>query len=118
VPALTIAERSCANSKILEYVSSVSKAVAGGAPLSVALERCGGELFLPETTAIIAVGENIGQLGSALAQTADISRMRATRSITFLTTVIQPLLFIFLGLLVTLLIVAVYAPIFTLSWAI
>lgn len=118
VPSLSIAERSCVNSKIFEYLSSVSKAVSVGVPLSVALEQCGGDLFSAETTAIIAIGENIGQLSAALEQTAAISRMRAARSITFLSTVIQPLLFMILGLLVTLLIVAVYAPIFTLSWAI
>ena len=118
VPALSIAERSCVNSRIYEYVSTISHAVALGSPLSIALEQCPGEVFVPESIAIIAVGENIGQLVSALSQTAEISRTRAARSIAFITTVIQPLLLIILGLMIMLLILAVYAPIFTLSWAI
>ena len=118
VPALSIAQRSCVNNKIYEYVSTISNAVSHGSPLSVALEQCPGGLFAPESIAVIAVGENVGQLVPALSQTADISRNRATRSITLITTVIQPLLLILLGLMITLLILAVYAPIFTLSWAI
>ena len=117
VSSLCIAERSCVNRKIFEYISSVGRTVSVGVPLSVALEQCGGALFPPETTAIIAIGENIGQLSASLEQTAGISRLRAERSIAFISTIVQPLLFIILGLLVTLLIIAVYAPIFTLSWA-
>ena len=118
VPALSIAERSCVNSRIYSYVATISNAVALGSPLSIALEQCPGGIFAPESIAIIAVGENIGQLVSALSQTAEISRTRAARSIAFITTVIQPLLLIILGLMIMLLILAVYAPIFTLSWAI
>jgi type IV pilus assembly protein PilC len=118
VPALSVAERSCVNSKIFEYLATVTKAVSAGTSLSVALEQCPGNLFSPETIAIIAVGENVGQLGTALAQAADVSRSCAARSLAFIVTVLQPLLFIVLGLLITMLILAVYAPIFTLSWAI
>ena len=117
VPALSVAERSCVNSKIFSYLITIEKSVAAGTPLSIALEQCPGGLFSPETIAVIAVGENVGQLGAALETAADVSRTRATRSIAFITTVVQPLLFIILGLLIMLLILAVYAPIFTLSWA-
>jgi type IV pilus assembly protein PilC len=116
VPALSVAERSSVNSKIFVYLATVGKSVAAGTSLSVALEQCPAGLFSPETMAIIAVGENVGQLSAALSQAADVSRTRATRSLNFMTTVLQPLLFIILGLLITLLILAVYAPIFTLSW--
>jgi type II secretory pathway component PulF len=117
VPALSVAERSCVNSAIFAYLTTVERAVAAGSSLSIALEQCPAGFFSPETIAIIAVGENIGQLSTALSQSADLSRNCATRSINFITTVLQPLLFIILGLLITLLILAVYAPIFTLSWA-
>lgn len=118
VPALSIAERSCVNSKIYEYVSTIGNAVAAGSSLSAALQQCPAELFDPESIAIITVGENVGQLAAVLSQAADISRNRATRSLAIIANVIQPLLFIILGLLITLLILAVYAPIFTLSWVI
>lgn len=118
VPALFIAQRSCSNSVLYEYLSTIGTTVALGSPLSVALQRCPGNFFSPEDFAIVAVGENIGQLAPALAQAAQLSRNRATRSIMIITMVIQPLLLIILGLMITLLILAVYSPMFTLSWAI
>ena len=116
--ALSVAERSCTHTQICGYMTTVSKAVAAGMPLSIAFEQCPGNLFSAEFIAIVAVGENIGQLGSAIAQAAEISRARAARVISFITNIIQPMLFVLLGLLVALLILAVYTPIFTLSWVI
>lgn len=116
--ALSVAQHSCTNDIIYTYVATLEQAVSQGKPLTSAFQQCPGEFFSQEDNAIIAVGESACQLSLSLAQIADNSRNHVARSVHYMTTVIQPLLFIILGLMITLLIVAMYAPMFTLSWVI
>jgi type II secretory pathway component PulF len=116
--ALSIAQHACTNHIIYAYVVTLGETVSQGKSLSSAFQQCPGELFSQEDCAIVAIGESSCRLSSALSQVADNSRSRIARSIHYVTTFIQPLLLIALGLMVTLLILAIYAPIFTLSWAI
>lgn len=116
--ALSIARHSCTNNIIYTYVATLEQAVSQGKSLTSAFQQCPGEFFSQEDNAIIAVGENACQLSLSLSQIADNSRNHVARSVNYITTVIQPLLLIILGLMITLLILAMYAPMFTLSWVI
>lgn len=116
--ALSIAQHSCTNSIVRAYVATLEQAISQGKSLTSAFQQCPGEFFSQEDHAIIAVGEKACQLSIALEHIADNSRDHVSRSVTYITTVIQPLLLIILGFMITLLILAMYAPMFTLSWVI
>lgn len=118
VPALQIAQRSFTNSVLQEQGRQISLAVAAGASFSNAINAVQSDLFPHDCVAIIQVGEDAGALANGLQKAALDARARALRHVSFISRVIQPLLLIVLGLMITLLILAVYSPILTISWTI
>lgn len=118
VPALAIAQRSFSNSILQEQGREIQLAVAAGTSFSKAMSSVDSELFPYDCCAIIQVGENAGSLAPALHKAALDARTRALRHGAFISRVIQPLLLIILGLMITLLILAVYTPILTISWTV
>ncbi len=115
VPALLIAESSCTNVVIEEHVRMVRLAVSSGSSLSSAMEQCQSGMFTPEIIATVRISEATGSLAPSLQRAGRVSRERAMKSLSLVVHMVQPVLLIFLGLMITLLIMAVYAPIFTLS---
>lgn len=118
VPALRIAQRSFTNGVLQEQGKAVQLAVASGSSFSKAMSQISLELFPYDCIAIIQVGEDAGALASALEKAAADSRNRALRHIGFVSRIIQPALLVILGLMITLLILAIYTPILTISWSI
>lgn len=118
VPALHIASSSIKNSNIKLCVEKLEHDVYAGSSLSQSMIDYGGKLFPQDLIAIVKVGEETGKLGVMLDKAADMYHQKISRSILFFTTIFQPLLMIMLGLLITLLIFAIYIPIFGLASAV
>jgi type II secretory pathway component PulF len=74
-------------------------------------------LFTQELIAMVQVGEESGKLSSMLQQAAQVYYENVQRSVSFLTTIFQPMLIIILGLLIALLIFSIYLPVFNLAGA-
>jgi len=115
VPAIHIASSSIKNDTIKLCVEKLEYDVYAGSSLSQSMIDYGGKLFPQDLVAIVKVGEETGKLGVMLDKAADMYRQKISRSILFFTTIFQPLLMIMLGLLITLLIFAIYIPIFGLA---
>jgi len=118
VPAIHIASSSIKNKIIKSQIEALGRDVYAGSSLSQSMIDYGGKLFSQDLIAIVKVGEETGQLGIMLDKAADIYQQKISRSILFFTTIFQPLLMILLGLLITLLIFAIYVPIFSLASAV
>ncbi len=69
----------------------------------------------PSVIALIRIGEESGRLDRAFEQVVAVYQQRLEKTSVLVTTLIQPLLMIVLGLMITGLIFAVYVPIFNLS---
>lgn len=69
----------------------------------------------PSVLALIRIGEESGRLDRAFEQVVAVYQQRLEKMSALVTTLIQPLLMIVLGLMITGLIFAVYVPIFNLS---
>jgi len=115
VPAIHIASSSIKNNNIKLCVEKLEHDVSAGSSLSQAMIDYGGKLFPQDLIAIVKVGEETARLDVMLDKAADMYRQKISRSILFFTTIFQPFLMVMLGLLITLLIFAIYIPIFGLA---
>jgi len=113
VEALAIVSKSVQHELLHEQCSGLHDDVASGRLLSNAMAMTG--IFLPEVVALVHIGEETGSLGPALENASliysDMVESQLKRFVFFL----QPIMIIVLGLLVTMLIFAVYLPILQLS---
>lgn len=114
-PALHIARNTIHNQILNNEINKLESAIQAGSSLSQAMEYHDTPLFNQDLIALIRVGEESGSMSNVLIAASDIYRTHADRSLSFLTTIIQPLLVIFLGVLIAALIFAVYLPIFNLA---
>ena len=67
---------------------------------------------------MIDVGENSGSLDSMLAKIADFYDEEVDTAVTSLTSLLEPALMVFLGLVVGFIVVAMYLPIFQMGSAV
>ena len=73
------------------------------------------EIFPKILTRMVNVGEESGQLDKILLQIADEYEEEAEDSITGLTSLLEPLLIVAMGLVVGFIVVALFFPIFTMG---
>jgi type II secretory pathway component PulF len=76
------------------------------------------EFFTPEILAYIRIGQETGMLASMLNRAAAKQQQEIAKQLHRIAIIVQPVLMIMLGLWVSALIIAVYLPIFTLSYAV
>jgi type II secretory pathway component PulF len=115
VPALKVVSSTMQGSFFEQTFKSIEKSVEAGKSLSEALEQQGSELFTPDVIAMVTIGQESGQLPALLKKVATSYHGQIRRQLAMITMLIQPILLIMLGLLVTMLIMAVYGPIFTMA---
>ena len=117
VPALGVVRQSTDNSVFAMQVACLQEAVDAGDPLSEALLQSTNGLFAHDAVAMVLVGQESGSLPMVLQKVAAGQREKIKRSLVAATTLVQPVLMLILGLLVTLLVFAIYVPIFNLSYS-
>jgi type IV pilus assembly protein PilC len=102
-----------AGNKIIEYaVMDVRQAVTEGKTLAEPLMKAG--VFPPMVTHMISVGESTGALDAMLTKIADFYDDEVDSAVSNLTSMMEPLLMVFLGGAVGFIVVAMYLPIFKL----
>lgn len=114
--SLDILQVSAHNHVIKQYIGCLYNDVHSGRLLSHAMSA--QFIFPSDIVALVAVGEEAGELGAALSSAADIYKRAVQRSLDRLLFIMQPLVIIILGFLIGTLILAVYLPIMSLSYAI
>lgn len=115
VLAMQISKTAVHNAVILSQINFLEKEVTAGTSLSNAMQKVPGSIFAQDLVSLAKVGEESGLLGPMLKKGAAIYLDKVNRSLSFFTRMFQPLLMIILGLLITLLIFAIYLPVFSLS---
>lgn len=113
VEALSVTEGSVSSSIYKRAIATAAKEVERGASLSVALAKT--EAFPPLLPQMISVGEETGKLDEVLAKIAYYFEQEAEVGIRNLTTAVEPLVMIMLGIGVGFLVVAVIMPIYNLT---
>jgi len=114
VDALALATRPIANSVIQRSLLEVLHHVTSGRSLSAAL-KMQPLLHIHDIEMLCEIGEASGNLAHMIQQATELYRQRVQKYVTLITTVLQPILLIILGLCICFLLVAVYMPLLTLS---
>ena len=110
--AITITRDTLDNVVIANSLERVHDRVRDGEPLSVPLEQTG--VFPQMVTSMIQVGEETGQLPEMLNRVADIYDEEVDNAVTALTSIIEPVLIVFLAVVVGAIVLAMFLPLIAL----
>lgn len=113
VNALFVTTDSIRNSVYREGSQSLERAVRDGAPLSEAMKST--NLYPDLVVASVGVGEESGTLDEALLQSADELDQEVEREMRVLMTLLEPVMIVFVGLIVGFIVMAMILPIFDLG---
>lgn len=112
IESLTITARVSNNYYYHQAIDSSSVLVEKGVPLSTAFENQG--IFEPIVVQMIKVGESTGKLDESLLKLSDYFERDLNIKVKTLTTAIEPLLIVTLGITVGFLVFSVITPIYSL----
>ncbi len=110
--SITITRDTLDNVVIAKSLERVHDRVRDGEPLSVPLEQTG--VFPQMVTSMIQVGEETGQLPEMLNRVADIYDEEVDNAVTALTSIIEPVLIVFLAVVVGTIVLAMFLPLIAL----
>jgi type IV pilus assembly protein PilC len=109
---LNITAKTAGNKVIEEAVMEVRQGVSQGKTISEPLAEV--KVFPPMVIQMIAVGESTGALDSMMEKIADFYDEEVDQAVENLTSMIEPMLMVFLGGTVGFIVIAMYLPIFKL----
>ncbi len=112
VDALGVSQRIATNSDIRTEIGGIIKCVRQGLAMTDPLMS--SKLFPPMVVQMIAVGEETSELDTMLLKVADYYEKEIDGSVDALSSVIEPVIVVFLGLLVAGILVSMYLPMFDL----
>ena len=107
---LIIVARTAGNKVIEEAILTTRQSVSEGKTLSEPLTK--SKVFPPMVTQMISVGEATGALDNMLTKIADFYDDEVDGAVATLTSLLEPMLMVFLGVTVGFVIIAMYMPIF------
>ncbi len=107
---LLIVARTAGNKVVEEAILTTRQSVSEGKTLAEPLNKA--KVFPPMVTQMIAVGEATGALDNMLGKIADFYDEEVDGAVATLTSMLEPMLMIFLGTTVGFVIIAMYMPIF------
>ena len=113
---LDICAKSSGNKIVEETVMGVKGEVAAGKTVSEPLSK--SPVFPPMVCQMISVGEATGALDQMLIKIADFYDDEVDSAVTNLTSMLEPILMIFLGVTIGYIVVSLYLPIFKMGEAI
>jgi type IV pilus assembly protein PilC len=107
---LEITARTSGNRVVEDAVMKSRASIAGGETIAEPLKR--SDVFPPMVVQMINVGEQTGGLDDMLAKIADFYDDEVDSSVSALTSIMEPVMIVFLGGIVGVMVIAMYLPIF------
>ncbi len=111
--ALDIVAKTAGNKIVEETVLDCRTAVRNGEPIAASLIK--SSVFPPMVCRMISVGEQTGQLEKMLSKIADFYDEQVDAQVSGLTSMIEPLVIAFLGIVVGGIVVALFLPVFQIT---
>jgi len=112
IQALSIVGQASNNWKIEQTVRDIQESIRGGRSFAVPLAKAG--VFPPMVSQMVAVGEESGTLAQMLGSIADFYEDEVETATEQLSSMIEPILIVGLGVVIGGMVVSLYLPIFTL----
>jgi type IV pilus assembly protein PilC len=116
VPILSAMEtvaKTAGNWAVEEAVMTAREAIREGEKIAEPLARAG--IFPPMVNQMVKVGEETGNLDVMLTKIADFYDTEVDEAVKAITSLIEPLVIVFLGVIVGGLVIAMYLPIFNMG---
>lgn len=110
VSALEIVEKTSANNVITRHIARARLSIIEGDGMVEPLSQ--SKMFTPLVIQMIVVGEETGSLAAMLGKAADFYGEEVDNLSLKLTTVLEPLLIIFVGMIVCIVLLSVFLPMF------
>ena len=107
---LEITAKTAGNRVIQDAIMASRASIAGGDTISAPLAK--SEVFPPMVISMIAVGESTGGLDEMLSKIADFYDEEVDAAVSGLLALLEPIMIVFLGVIVGGMVVAMYLPIF------
>ena len=114
--ALTIVKETAGNVLVGSAVQAVHDSVKEGETITAPLE--GAHLFPPLVISMVDVGEQTGALPEMLMKIADKYDEEVDNAVAAMTSLLEPIMIVFLGLVVGSIVIALYLPILGIATAI
>jgi type IV pilus assembly protein PilC len=108
--AIEIVSRVVGNYKVEKGLMNAKDQVSKGMPLSKPIEEIG--VFPPMITHMVRIGENTGQLEPILDNVADFYDSEVDTAVSQLTTMLEPIIIVFLAVVVGFVVISIVMPMF------
>ncbi|MDO9599907.1 MAG: type II secretion system F family protein [Azoarcus sp.] len=113
VEALDSVGGASGNYVYLTATKSIQNEVSSGTSLTVAMQNT--DVFPTMVVQMVSIGEESGQLDGMLSKVADFFEQEVDDAVAGLSTLLEPIIMVFLGVVIGGLVVAMYLPIFKLG---
>ena len=113
VDALTAVGGAAGNQVFADATRKIQNNVATGTALTVAMEEV--NVFPTMALQMTRIGEETGALDSMLSKVADFYEREVDDAVAALSSLIEPIMIVFLGVVIGTIVVAMYLPIFKLG---
>ncbi len=110
--SLSITAKTAGNSVVQEAVNKARSRIAEGQTIAEPLKESG--VFPPMVTQMVAIGESTGQLDSMLSKVADFYDEQVDAAVAALTSILEPIIVVFMGVIIGGILIAMYLPMFDL----
>jgi type IV pilus assembly protein PilC len=110
--ALDIVRETSGNAVVSRAMNDVYESVRDGATIHEPLSKCG--VFPPLVVHMVAVGEETGAVDQMLNKVAEAYQREVDNTVNALTSILEPVLIVFLGATIGFVVVALYLPIISL----
>ncbi len=109
--AIEITGKTAGNRVIENSMGDVITSVKGGGTISAPLREC--PAFPPMVSQMVGVGEETGALDAMLAKIADFYDNEVEAAVKALTSILEPVMIIFVGGIVGVIVISMYLPLFS-----
>ncbi len=113
IPALEIVSFVTGNRRITETLQSVADSISSGESFTEPLKRSG--VFSPLVIQMVSVGESTGNMPEMLNKIADFYEEEVDTVMDTLSSLIEPIMIVFLGVVLGFVIIALFLPILSMS---
>jgi type IV pilus assembly protein PilC len=109
---LDITAKTSGNAILEETIRNLRQRIEGGGNMTEPMRESG--FFPPMVTQMVSVGESTGEIDSMLVKVADFYEEEVDTVVANLLTILEPVLMVFLGVVVGGIVIAMYLPLFKL----
>lgn len=110
--ALTIVKETSGNIIISEAVTGIHESVKEGETITAPMESC--KVFPPMVISMVDVGEQTGALPEMLMKVADNYEEEVDNAVSAMTSLLEPIMIVFLAVIVGSIVIALFLPLITL----